>query len=188
MQWNVKSLIADLGQDAARYAGLGGWQTNRGFWVSANYRFGKWARPLPVPLRWPLLAPQKVLDRAFRALMNVRISAHAQIAPGLCLIHPWNVMIGPAEIGENCMIFHEVTIGSNANTPHSFPTIGKNVNVFAGARVLGAIRVGDDANIGANCVVTSGVPPGASVVTGANRIVSAAAVAAFGVRKSATKP
>ena len=181
--WHVKRLIADLEQDAARYVGLGGWMQNRGFWAGATYRVGRWARPLPAPLRWPILVPQKILDRAIRGLLNVRISARAQIAPGLCIIHPWNVMIGPAEIGENFMIFHEVTIGSNANTPDTFPTIGNNVNVFAGARVLGAIRVGDDANIGANCVVTSGVPPGSSVVPAANRVVSAAAVAAFGVRK-----
>jgi serine O-acetyltransferase len=56
--------------------------------------------------------------------------------------------------------------------------------VYVGARLLGDIQVGNDAKVGANCVVTTDVAPGCTVVTAASRVISAALVAAFGPRRS----
>lgn len=83
------------------------------------------------------------------------------IIGSLKLPHPHNVCIGGyAQIGENCTIYHDVTIGQTLN---KFPKIGNNVIIYTGAKVIGGITVGDNAIIGANAVVTSDVPPNAIV-------------------------
>jgi serine O-acetyltransferase len=181
---SLKELSRALRRDAERYAGLGGWKTNPGFWAGATYRVGHWAKRLPPIARGPALAPYKVVNAVFRLVYQVRISADAQIGPGLCLIHPSNILVGDVTIGENCLLFHEVTLGTNANSDGAFPELGDNVDVYVGARVLGKLRVGSGAKIGANVVVTSNVPEGCTVVPAPNRMVPAAAVAAFGPRKT----
>jgi serine O-acetyltransferase len=179
------SLLDKLRRDAARYADLGGWYKNSGFWIGASYRARVWASGLPSnALRIPVLGPLRVLDEAIRFAFNVHISEHADIGPGLCLIHARNLMVAGCEIGENCLIFHEVTIGTNAGSP-DLPKIGKNVDIYVGARVLGAVEVGDAAKIGANCVVTNSVKPGTVVITAANRVIPQKLVEAFGPRRPA---
>ena len=96
-------------------------------------------------------------------------------------------MVAGSEIGENCLIFHEVTIGTNAGSPE-LPKIGKNVDIYVGARVLGEVEIGDDAKIGANCVVTNSVKAGTVVITAANRVIPQKLVEAFGPRRSTREP
>lgn len=72
-----------------------------------------------------------------------------------------------AKIGENCVIFHQVTIGSNTlpNTKHpGAPTIGDNVYIGAGAKIIGGVQIGNNVRIGANCVVTEDIPDNCTVV------------------------
>lgn len=77
--------------------------------------------------------------------------------------HPNGVVIHPdAVVGPNCLIFQQVTLG-HGPTPGA-PIIGGHVDIGAGAKILGGIRVGDHARIGANSVVLSDVPPGATAV------------------------
>ena len=91
-------------------------------------------------------------------------------ALGLCLIHPTNVMIGGGvELGEDCLIFHDVTIGTG--TMPGVPKIGNKVDIYPGARLLGGIAIGDGCMIGANCVVTRDVPAGSVVVVAPSRII-----------------
>ncbi len=79
-----------------------------------------------------------------------------------------------AKIGANCTIFHQVTIGSNTavgtKKPGS-PTIGDNVYIGAGAKIIGGITIGDNVRVGANCVVTSDVPANATIVAGTPRVI-----------------
>ena len=121
----------------------------------------------------------------WRIAFNVRISPAATIGPGLCLIHPWSVIIGSCVIGEDCLIFHEVTLGTNANSENLFPTIGNRVDIYVGARILGRLTVGDGVKIGANTVVLKSVPSGSTVAPPSSRMISAAAVKAFGTRPRA---
>ena len=94
----------------------------------------------------------------------------ARIGAGLCLIHPTNIVIGGGvDVGEDCLIFHEVTLGTGP-VP-GVPKIGKNVDIYVGARVLGGVVVGDGSMIGANCVVTRDVPAGSVVVPAPNRVI-----------------
>jgi serine O-acetyltransferase len=178
----IETMMNDLRRDASRYESLGGWARARGFWIGATYRFGRFARPLPVPLRIPAALAYELLVAVYRNLYHVEISREAEIGPGLCLIHPFNILLGPSKIGENILVFHDVTIGTNARDPTAFPRIGNDVDVYVGARLLGRITIGDDVKVGANCVVTEDVPSGAAVVPAANRVIPPAIVAAFGPR------
>ncbi len=79
-----------------------------------------------------------------------------------------------ATIGKNCVIFHQVTIGSNAlpdsGKPGS-PTIGDNVYIGCGAKIIGNVHIGNNVRIGANCVVTQDVPDNATVVLERPRVI-----------------
>lgn len=80
------------------------------------------------------------------------------IAGGLLLPHPNGVVIHPqAEIGPNCLLFQQVTLGTGPKP--GTPRLGGHVDVGAGAKILGGVVVGDHAVIGANAVVVSDVPP-----------------------------
>jgi serine O-acetyltransferase len=139
----------------------------------AVYRFGMWAGALRHPL---LRKPMWWLYRLARLpLLPFKVHlwagpAGARIAPGLVLIHPSNVMIGSGvEIGQDCLIFHDVTIGTGPSP--GVPKIGRNVDIYVGARVLGGITVGDGAMIGANCVVMRDVPPGSVVLAAPCKVI-----------------
>jgi len=182
MHQATQRLVLELRRDAHRYVGFGGPLKNLGFWAGATYRVGVWSRKLPWPLRALANVPQRLADSVWRLAFNLRISPDAEIGPGLCLIHPWSVIIGGCVIGEDCLIFHEVTLGTNANSDGVFPTIGDHVDIYVGARILGNVRVGDRAKIGANAVVLRSVPAGFTVAPPESRMISAAAVRAFGAR------
>jgi serine O-acetyltransferase len=179
----VKKLFGDLRKDAERYTGLGGWYQNPGFWIGATHRFGEWTQTVPsASIRIPLRSQYRLANRFWRTMLNVHIAGGTKIGPGLCLIHPRNIMVAPTEIGENCLIFHEVTLGTNANGS-GVPKIGNNVDIYVGARLLGGLVVEDNAKIGANCVVTNNVRAGSVVVPAGNRTVSPKLVQAFGPRR-----
>ena len=109
-----------------------------------------------------------LLKQPFRLVLHLELPNRARIGPGLLLEHPFNVFIGDGvQIGRDCTIFHEVTLGEGP-TP-GLPTLGDGVVVFAGAKVFGGIAVGDRSEIGANCVVTRDVPPRSVVVAASPR-------------------
>lgn len=129
-----------------------------GFWVVATYRLGVWARSLPWFPGILFRALRRLVDIPWQLFLHVEIHA-ARIGPGFVLIHPHAIIIGPGvEIGSDCLVFHEVTIGTNA-AGLGVPRVGDRVDVYAGARILGRVDVGSDCMIGANCVVTRHVPP-----------------------------
>ena len=79
-----------------------------------------------------------------------------------------------AKIGKNCVIFHQVTIGSNTledSKGKGAPTIGNNVYIGAGAKIIGNVKIGDNCRIGANCVVVNDIPSNTTVVLGKNRLI-----------------
>jgi serine O-acetyltransferase len=180
------SMLENLRRDRLRYAELGGWYRNTGFWAGATYRFGAWSHSLPTLPRLPLLVVYWLLKSFWSITLNVHLPASARIGPGLCLIHPRNIYVpGGVDIGEDCLIFHEVTIGTGP-LPPGLPTIGDHVDIYTGARVLGGIVIGDGAKVGANCVVNASVPPGAVVVPAANRVIPASLVRACGPKRRGT--
>lgn len=103
--------------------------------------------------------------------LNNDISEYACIGSGLRMPHPHGIVISPyAHIGESVTIYHQVTIGANEHKVNykNAPTIGNNVYIGAGAKLIGDIKIGDNVVIGANAVVTKDVPDGYTVV-GYNR-------------------
>ena len=79
-----------------------------------------------------------------------------------------------ATIGKNCVIFHQVTIGSNTledSKGRGAPTIGDNVYIGAGAKIIGRVKIGNNVRIGANCVVVENIPDNCVVVLNKPRIL-----------------
>ena len=97
------------------------------------------------------------------------IPLNCRLGGGLLLPHPNGVVIHPdAEIGPNCLLFQQVTIGNAAG---GVPTLEGHVDVGAGAKILGRLTVGKHAKIGANAVVLADVPAGVTAVGVPSRIV-----------------
>ncbi|BBZ43314.1 serine O-acetyltransferase [Mycobacterium parmense] len=116
----------------------------------------------------------RTLNEVTRILTGVDIHPGAVLGPGLFIDHATGVVIGEtAEIGEDVTIYHGVTLGgSGRDTGKRHPTIGHRVVIGAGAKVLGAIKIGDDSRIGANAVVVKEVPSSAVVVGVPGQVIS----------------
>lgn len=116
----------------------------------------------------------RTLGELTRILTGVEIHPGAILGPGLFIDHATGVVIGEtAEVGEDVTIYHGVTLGgSGRDTGKRHPTIGDRVIIGAGAKVLGAIKVGDDSRIGANAVVVKEVPSSAVVIGVPGQVIS----------------
>ena len=101
--------------------------------------------------------------RFWTIVTGADIPVNCNIGGGLLLPHPNGIVIHPrAQIGPNCLIFHQVTIGTRDGA--GAPFIGGHVDIGAGAKILGAVRIGDHTLIGANAVVLQDVPQGSTAV------------------------
>jgi serine O-acetyltransferase len=108
----------------------------------------------------------RLVSQATRAATGIEIHPGAVIGRRFFIDHGMGVVIGEtAEIGDDVMIYHDVTLGGRSmRKTKRHPTIGDGVTIGAGARVLGPVVVGKSAQIGANAVVVRDVPDGAIVV------------------------
>ena len=114
--------------------------------------------------KWFFLA--RLISQIARFFTGIEIHSGATIGKGLCIDHGMGVVIGEtAEIGDDVLIYHGVTLGGTGKDKGKrHPTIGNGVVIGAGAKVLGPIKVGNNAKIGANAVVVKDVPEGATAV------------------------
>jgi len=109
-------------------------------------------------LRWGCV----LRHRFWAAVSGADIPLNCRIGGGLLIPHPNGIVIHPAsQIGPNCLILQQVTIGSGKS---GVPTLGGHVDVGAGAKILGAVHIGDHAVIGANAVVVDDVIASTTVV------------------------
>ena len=114
-----------------------------------------------------LLSKIAVIRHRFWSIVTgCDLPINTQIGGGLLMPHPNGIVIHPnCRIGPNCLIFQQVTLGSNeAGMRSGVPTLGGSVDVGAGAKILGPINIGDHAVIGANAVVLTDVPANAIAV------------------------
>jgi serine O-acetyltransferase len=124
---------------------------------------------------WRLYWIARLVSQLSRWLTGIEIHPGAKIGDRFFIDHGMGVVIGEtAEVGNDCTLYHGVTLGGTSwDKVKRHPTLGDNVVVGAGAKVLGPILIGDNARIGCNSVVVHDVPEGATVVGIPGRVVTA---------------
>lgn len=108
----------------------------------------------------------RLISQISRFFTGIEIHPGAKIGRGLVIDHGMGVVIGEtAEIGDNVLLYHGVTLGGTGKDKGKrHPTVGNNVVIGAGAKILGPIYIGSNSKIGANSVVLNNVPEGATAV------------------------
>jgi len=162
-------LIEDLRHDLARACGYqdGGpvrrlllALTAPGTQAVIVYRFGRWSlgHPLLSLIYYPLYL-------AIRVLWGIEVPRTADIGPGLYIGHFGGITVsGRARIGRDCSLSQSITIGRGGSGERcGVPVIGDGAYIAPGARIFGAIRIGDNVRIGANAVVYKDIPDDAVV-------------------------
>jgi serine O-acetyltransferase len=130
-------------------------------WVVAAHRIGRALHALPAALRAPLLFAYRPWEVALGAFSGTTLPLHADIGGGLRLYGTGGILVSPkAHIGRDCDLSHGAVL---AETETGAPWLGDRVYVGSGARILGGVRIGNDARIGACAVVEHDVPDGGIV-------------------------
>lgn len=144
----------------------------QGFWVMLTYRFGNWRYRLPGWLRKPVSFIYKLLKIWTQIVTGIDLPCETRVGRRLRIEHFGGIIIsGDTVIGDDVVLRNGVTIGLRHTGKPGAPRIGNRVDIGAGAKILGTIRIGDDAVIGANAVVLQDVPPGALAVGVPARII-----------------
>jgi serine O-acetyltransferase len=131
----------------------------------------------------------RFLSNVARLFTGIEIHPGAIIGRRFFIDHGMGVVIGEtAVIGDDCTLYHGVTLGGTSwQKGKRHPTLGRDVVVGAGAKVLGPIEIGDGARIGSNAVVVKAVPPGGTVVGVPGRVIERQADAASRRRADTAK-
>lgn len=149
--------------------------TRPGFQAVAVYRFGVWRMTIaPRGARVPFSLVYKAMFTAVRNFYGIELPYTAQIGRRVVFEHQHGIVVhGHTVIGDDCIVRHGVTFGiRRLDHLTEAPVLGRNVNVGAGAKIIGRVMVGDDASIGANAVVLHDVPAGALVVGAPAQVVA----------------
>ena len=137
---------------------------NLAFWGIATYRFGRWAGRLPPGLRVVGGKVYGAMALVLEVASGIVIAREAEIGEDFHLVHSGNIKIHPRTvIGDRVGIMQDVTLGTTPDNCEA-PTIGNDVFIGAGAKVLGAVKIGDRARIAANSLVISDVPPDTTAI------------------------
>lgn len=132
----------------------------QGFWVMVVYRFGRWRYGLrPRLIRAPFSALYHVLYKLVQILTGIELPCEVTLGRGFVIDHFGGIVVsGYAEFGDNCRIRNGVVVGLRRVDEPCAPLIGDDVDIGAGAKLLGRIRIGNRVAIGANAVVLCDVP------------------------------
>ncbi|MFL5313335.1 MAG: serine O-acetyltransferase [Myxococcales bacterium] len=166
-------LIDHLWRDLDRLARAGARPvdilTDPGAWVTFTYRLGRAVRRLPRLLRLPAVCAHKPLELLVSTLARVALPPSAEVGGGLRVARVGGIRVASgAYIGRDCDLSEGVTIADSGGAPW----IGDRVLIGPGAKLVGPIRVGNDAAVGPNAVVESDVPDGATVAGIPARVVT----------------
>lgn len=138
-----------------------------GFRTLIVYRFGKWRMTIkPRVLRLPFSFLYRQAEKHVRFKYGIELPYTTEIGQFVTFEHQHGIVVhGNAVIGDRCVIRQGVTIGNRSvDRPFDAPKIGNNVNIGAGAKILGDVIIGDNTVIGANAVVVNDIPPNSVVV------------------------
>ena len=132
----------------------------QGFWAMAVYRYGRWA--YSIRSRWgrkPFTLAYQVLFKWIQVVAGIELPCHVPVGKGFVIDHSGGIVVsGYAKFGDRCRIRTGVVIGLARVDDPCAPEFGNDVDVGAGAKVLGRIRIGNGVRIGANAVVLQDVP------------------------------
>ena len=135
--------------------------TKPGFRALAVHRFGNWRMGIRHPfLRAPFSLFYRILYRRVRNVYGIELPYSTVVGRRVIIEHSGAIVIhGHSIIGDDCIIRQGVTLGNRRlDEPLDAPKLGKYVNIGAGAKILGAVTVGDNAVIGANAVLLDDLP------------------------------
>jgi serine O-acetyltransferase len=132
----------------------------QGFWALVVFRFGRWRYGVkPVLLRKLMSLIYRVMFKWIQIVTGIELPCEVEIGKGFVIDHFGGIVIsGYARFGDNCRIRTGVVVGLSRVGEPCAPVIGNNVDIGAGAKVLGPITIGDNVLIGANAVVVHDVP------------------------------
>jgi serine O-acetyltransferase len=136
--------------------------TRPGFRAVAVHRLGNFRMRIPFALRMPLSAVYWSCFRFVRNHYGIELPYSVKLGRRVVIEHQGAIVVhGDSVIGDGCILRQGVTLGNRRlNEPFDAPVLGKQVNVGAGAKILGKVIIGDAAAIGANSVVLCDVPAG----------------------------
>lgn len=156
-------MFSHIRQDLKNYHG--DW-TAQGFWVMLVYRFGRWRYTINnILLRKLCSFIYKFLYKLVQILTGIEMPCEAEVGENFLIDHFGGIVIsGYAKFGDNCRIRNGVVVGLKNVSEPCAPHIGNNVDIGAGAKILGNIKIGNNVNIGANSVVLTDVPDNAIAV------------------------
>jgi len=140
-------------------AHAGNWAA-QGFWVLVVYRYGRWRyRVRPTFLRKACSLLYRILYKLVQIMTGVDLPCEANIGRNFIIDHFGGIIIsGGARFGDNCRVRNGVVVGLQRVAEPGAPTIGNNVDIGTGAKILGRISVGNNVTIGANAVVITDIP------------------------------
>ena len=144
----------------ADYAAHGRSCGAQGFWALLVYRFGRWRyRVRPALLRKLFSLIYKVLYKLVQIVTGIELPCEVPVGRGFIIEHSGGIVVsGFARFGDNCRLRNGVVIGLARVGEPCAPQFGNDVDIGAGAKVLGNIRIGNHVSIGANAVVITDVP------------------------------
>ncbi len=132
----------------------------QGFWVMLIYRFGRWRYGVrPALLRKSFSLLYKIAHKLVQVITGIDLPCEARVGRNFIIDHFGGIIVsGDATFGDNCRIRDGVSVGLRRVGSPCAPVIGNNVDIGSGAKLLGAITIGDNVLIGANAVVVTDVP------------------------------
>jgi serine O-acetyltransferase len=147
--------------------------SRQGLWAMAVYRFGRWRYTIHWRwLRLPFSFLYKALKVVSEVLTGIELPCEATLGRRCRIDHFGGIVIsGDAVFGDDCVIRNGVTVGLKHAGQRGSPVLGNRVDIGAGAKILGAIRIGDDVQIGANAVVLTDVPSNSIAVGVPARVI-----------------
>lgn len=175
---DIDGSVAAAGSTNGNPPGIGFWalvaedfRTNdsdwgsQGFWALFWHRFGNWRMAVRSKLlRAPLTVIYRIMFKACQWFGGIMLPYTVRVGRRVRIDHFGGMVLVAQSIGDDVIIRQNTTFGiSGLDALHARPVIGNRVEIGAGAVIVGAITVGDDAIVGANAVVTKPVPPGAIV-------------------------
>lgn len=150
-------------QDLKNYQG--DWAA-QGFWVMLVYRFGRWRYGIKTSLLRKLFSfIYKILYKLVQIITGIELPCEVEVGENFVIDHFGGIVIsGYAKFGDNCRIRNGVVVGLKNVSEPCAPQIGNDVDIGAGAKLLGKIYIGNNVSVGANSVVLCDVPDNAIAV------------------------